>query len=111
MSDLLDTNMLDELREIMEDDFPMLLQTFLTESEKQFQSAKIAWQEQQMDDLRRHVHSLKGSCGNIGAQQLRETCETLEYKAKDHEVAEIPELLELVHQQLGEVCTAVARIS
>ena len=79
MTQLLDTEMLDELRDIMEDEFPALLDTFLAEAEKQFQAVKQAAAASDLDQVRRAAHALKGSCGNVGAQELHATCAELEH--------------------------------
>ncbi len=107
MTDLLDMAVLQELREIMEDDFDGLLETFLSESARQYAEANQAWSIQDFDQLRRAAHSLKGSCGNVGAQGLKETCEHLEYSARDRADSTIPELLAVAEIQLEEVCTAI----
>lgn len=103
MSELLDSEMLNELKEIMEDDFSSLLETFLVESEKQYKAVQAAWQNQNMDELRRAAHTLKGSCGNIGAMPLRDICEGLEHDARDAQTDRIPDLLANTEQQLSEV--------
>lgn len=103
MADLVDMEVIEELRDIMEEDFPSLLESFLSESEKQFAQASQAWQSDDYDTLRRSVHSLKGSCGNVGAQQLQATCDELEGLARYHQPERIPELLSQVGAQLTDV--------
>lgn len=110
MSELLDTQMLEELREIMEDEFPVLMDTFLSESEKQYQAIKTAWADSDTDLLRRSAHSLKGSCGNIGAATLQSQCATLEYAARDTKLDEIPQLVDQVGTSLVDVCEAVRNL-
>lgn len=111
MSDVLDLNMLNELREIMEDDFPSLLETFLSESSRQYQDAAGAWQSSDMDQLRRAAHSLKGSCANIGAQELHQTCSDIEHAAKAGEGEAIPDLLNVADQQLKVVQGEIRNIA
>jgi len=103
MVDLVDMEVIEELRDIMEEDFPSLLESFLVESEKQYAQASQAWQTADYDALRRSVHSLKGSCGNVGAQQLHATCDELEGLARYHQPERIPELLSQVGTQLTDV--------
>ena len=107
MSDVLDQQLLEELKLVMEDEFSALMDTFLSESARQFADAREAWQSSDMEALRRHAHSLKGSCGNVGATELQSTCASLEHSARDGMTAEIPELIEQVSSQLEIVSEAV----
>jgi HPt (histidine-containing phosphotransfer) domain-containing protein len=107
MSDILNRELIEELRMIMEDEFSSLMDTFLQESAKQFDEAKVAWSAGDMDTLRRSAHTLKGSCGNVGAVALQGTCETLETNAKAGSTDGMAELLDIVGQQLLEVNSAI----
>ena len=82
MSEPLNQTLVSELRLLMEDDFPLLLETFLAESERQFQRISVAWHANDLDDLRRSAHALKGSCSNIGAEALAAQCAALEIEAR-----------------------------
>ena len=113
MSDLLDEELLAELREIMEDEFPDLLETFLAESERQYAEIRGAWQAQDLEQLSRAAHSLKGSCGNVGATQLHSLCAELEQQARAGESAELAGLEALVsktEQDLADVCVAISAL-
>ena len=110
MSEILNQALLGELKEIMEDDFPSLLETFVAESSRQYVEASEAWKARDMEVLRRAAHSLKGSCGNIGAEMLQATCEVIEYSAKDGEVEDVPTLLVQAESQLAEVHSALQEL-
>ena len=110
MSEPLDTNMLRELEELMADEFPQLLGTFLAESQRQFQQASAAWAEQDLGRLRATVHSLKGSCGNIGATPLSGLCADLEHAARHRQTADVPRLLTAVQGELETVRGAIGRL-
>ena len=107
MSKTLNTAVLEELKMIMEDEFSSLLETFLEESAKQFAEVQNAWAEQDMDQLRRSAHTLKGSCGNIGAETLQGTCQHLESSAHQGVADGIPELIDVAAVQLEEVNGAI----
>ena len=107
MSDVLNQELLEELRMVMEEEFPSLMETFLTESARQFAEAREAWAASDMDQLRRSAHTLKGSCGNVGAELLQGTCATLEACAKEGETQDIPALLDVVGVQLQDVSGAI----
>ena len=107
MSERLDQQMLEDLRDIMEDEFSILMETFLTESQKQFAAIKSALGDADMDLARRSAHSLKGSCGNIGALGLQAQCAELEYAARDEQSEQAAQLLQAVGAELDEVCAEV----
>ena len=79
------------------------MQTFLQESERQYQAAVQAWTDKDMDTLRRNAHSLKGSCANVGAVDLQSSCAKLETCAKDQVEDGVGDLLGIILQQLEEV--------
>lgn len=108
MIESLNTEFLEELKDIMEEEFPLLLETYLRESELQYQRIDDAWRGRALDELRRSAHSLKGSSGNIGAEQLAELCSTLERQAKQAEVEVLPATL---HALLGEFQVVKASVS
>ncbi len=107
MPEPLDTELINDLREIMEDEFFSLIETFLVESEKQYSQAQDAWQQHDLEELRRAAHSLKGSCGNVGAMELHAVCGPLEHHAKEGEVGGIDELLAQAEQMLAEASNAI----
>ena len=107
MSEVINLEMLEELKEIMEEEFPSLLETFVVEAANQYEEARGAWDVQDMDVLRRAAHSLKGSSGNVGAEQLQAICADLEYSARDDAKDAIPELLENTGHKLDAVTSAV----
>lgn len=110
MIERLNTEFLEELKDIMEEEFPLLLETYLRESELQYQRIDAAWQEQELEDLRRCAHSLKGSSGNIGAEQLADLCGALERQAKQSEVAKVPVTLHALHGEFEAVKASVNRL-
>ena len=110
MSEVLNEAVLEELRAIMEDEFPLLLEEFLVESERQYQQVQTAWDAGDYDHLRRAAHSLKGSCANIGAESLHGTCATLELSAKERELGQVPALLIDARTQLTAVNEALREL-
>lgn len=103
MNEILNEDLLRELKLIMEDEFGDLMHTFLVESELQFHSAQSAWDGGDFAKLRLSAHSLKGSCANVGAEQLQQTCALLESQAKAGIGDRVPELLAQVSSQLNDV--------
>ncbi len=82
-----DIEMLTELKELMEDEFKNLLQTYLDDSEKHVIQIQSAINAGDANDVRGSAHSLKGSSGNLGATQLAEFCRQLEFMGRDNELS------------------------
>ena len=77
----LDYETLNTLKQVMEDDFNLLLETFRQDSTDRLQKLREVIQGTDADPIRRAAHSFKGSSSKIGAQQLSALCAALEKKA------------------------------
>lgn len=74
----LDPAVQSSLRELMHDDYPLLLDTFIQDSEKRLATLTLSLAQQDWEMFRQTAHSFKGSCGNMGAQALQQACERAE---------------------------------
>jgi HPt (histidine-containing phosphotransfer) domain-containing protein len=86
----LDQNVLSALQEVMEDEYPMLLDTFLADSEERLNLLRKAEDAAQLMNT---AHSFKGSSSNMGAVRLAELCHELEQLAKQKNLAGIEKLV------------------
>ncbi len=79
----LDYDALNALKDVMEDDFGFLIQTFLQDSSNRLASfnALLSSEPFDSDAIRRTAHSFKGSCSNLGALHLATLCSAVERKA------------------------------
>ena len=75
----LDHEVLSALREVMEDEYPLLLDTFLIDSKERLRQLKT----DDTNQLIATAHSFKGSSSNMGAIRLFELCDQLEQQAKE----------------------------
>ena len=89
----LDAPILAELQEIMEDDFGILLETYIEDASQKILLLDGALEAEDAITIRELSHSLKGASCNIGALPLSRLFETVEHLAKDDNVAEIVPLL------------------
>ncbi len=110
MTDHLNDDILQELEAIMEEEFPILLETYLRESATQRDRISEAWAAGNLEDLRRGAHSLKGGSGNIGAEQLAALCAELERQAREACVDEVADTLARVTGELEAVQAEVASL-
>lgn len=83
---ILDTNSIDQLRELIggdEAELIELIELFQVESGVMLNDMKLSCQTQDVDLLRRSAHSLKSSSQDFGAIQLSELNATLESNCRN----------------------------
>ncbi|KAF2410766.1 Hpt domain-containing protein [Pseudomonas antarctica] len=75
----LDPDVLSGLQEVMESEYPKLLDTFLDDSQKRVEALRKSRDDAKA--LGRIAHSFKGSSGNLGAVRLAQLCQRLEVES------------------------------
>jgi len=78
VSEHLDPAILASLQDVMGEEYPVLLDTFLADSEERLRLIRQALGEGDAQALRQAAHSFKGSCSNMGAPLLAALCRALE---------------------------------
>ncbi|HSC84804.1 MAG TPA: Hpt domain-containing protein [Pseudomonas sp.] len=102
MSDIhLDQNVLAALQDVMEDEYPVLLDTFLADSEERQRNLHQALENADTQALRLAAHSFKGSCSNMGATLLAGLCKQLEEAARRELRDEAPMLIEQIEREFA----------
>ncbi|MFC5696457.1 Hpt domain-containing protein [Pseudomonas sp. GCM10022186] len=100
MSDIhLDHSVLSALRDVMEDEFPVLLDTFLADSVERLRQIQQALASSDSQALRLAAHSFKGSCSNMGAPVLSGLCKRLEDIARHEQLADAPALIGQIEEE------------
>ncbi len=66
------------MRELLVEDFPLVLETYLSTSGENFHGLASALASGDQVELRRHAHSLKSSCQHVGAERLSAMAAELE---------------------------------
>ncbi|MEE2731454.1 Hpt domain-containing protein [Ketobacter sp.] len=82
-ADHLDIGALQDLKEIMENEFETLVNTFISDSQNKVDELDAVLQQQDCDALRKVAHSLKGSSSNVCAFRLSELARQLEMMGKE----------------------------
>ncbi|CRM18919.1 TMAO reductase sytem sensor TorS [Pseudomonas sp. 31 R 17] len=77
----LDPDVLSGLKEVMEGEYPKLLDTFLHDSQERVTALRKARDDAKA--LGRIAHSFKGSSGNLGAVRLAQLCQRLEAESAE----------------------------
>jgi HPt (histidine-containing phosphotransfer) domain-containing protein len=96
----IDREALSVLRDVMEEGYPELLDTFLTDSESRLVDLRKAVDAKVLSEV---AHSFKGSASNMGAVRLAALCQELESEAKNKSPAEIVKLVAQISGEFAEV--------
>ena len=84
MSDSINKDTIEELKMLMEDDFSILIETFITDSDERVDSLKSAIESMDANSVREIAHGFKGSSSNLGAVRLSEVSFELESMGRDN---------------------------
>lgn len=93
MAEHIDQSALNELKVIMENDFDLLITTFVNDSIERIAALKAALVANNADAVRASAHSFKGSSLNICAPVLSELCRQLEAAGKEGQLVGAQDLL------------------
>lgn len=89
---ILNLDTIQMLKEVMAEDFQLLLTTFLTDAPKRLDDLRKLLAVNDIAGMERPAHTLKGSSGNLGATALSAACADLVNKIREKNV-EHPEVL------------------
>jgi len=92
-----------ELQKIMEDDFVILLETYLSDSALKLQAIDDAITAENVANLRDSVHGLKGSSSNIGALKLTQHCADMEDLARNDKYNDAVALVSSIKDEFARV--------
>lgn len=99
----LDIEQLAELKEVLEDEFQVLINTYLADAQMRLALIEQGIAKQDYEQIRLAAHSLKGASANIGALILTQLCEQLEYDCKVGHYAEFDALFVQAQDEFVEV--------
>ncbi|WP_323752086.1 Hpt domain-containing protein [Marinobacter sp.] len=113
MSDIprLDEEALAELQDVMEDEFGVLIETYLADSRTRIVGLNEAFEAGDADRLRKAAHSLKGSCINIGVPRLGSLCFELETLGDIGQLEDAEPVLAAIAQEFQEVSRQLENFS
>lgn len=100
---LLDDEIICTLREVMGEDFSLLMETFVRDSSERIGALASSIHAGDADAVRRGAHSFKGSSGNVGAVRLAEACRLLESMALAGDPTPWPAQLSLIEMEFAAV--------
>ena len=95
---------LDDLRELVDEDTPdfltELLETFLSDAERHMSEMESGLLEAGLQTISAASHTLKSSAANLGADQLSEWCRVIEARARAGDAEGLEELVGHARQEL-----------
>lgn len=94
---------LNTLKQVMEDDFALLIDTFVQDSTDRINTLREVIQGTEADLIRRAAHSFKGSSSNIGASQLSALCSAVEKKALQNNLDGLSIDIDAIEQEFAQV--------
>lgn len=98
-----DIGALQDLKEIMEGEFEILINTFIQDSIGKLAELEAAIAAADADLLRKVAHSLKGSSSNICAGQMSDIAKQLEFLGKEGSVVGADGLLVKLKEEFATV--------
>lgn len=95
----MDPEVLVGLQEVMEGEYPHLLDTFLDDSQKRVEALRKARDDAKA--LGQIAHSFKGSSGNLGAVRLARLCQRLEAESAKAQVTDLGKLVDQIDHEFA----------
>lgn len=103
----LDPNAITELRDLMGDEFVVLIDAFQSDSRGQVDAIAEAAARHDAETVRRQAHGLKGACINLGAGDLAELCGRIEDVGRAGDCAMARDLLSPLQSEFAAVSAAL----
>jgi len=103
LDDHFDTESLEMLREVMEDEFSDLIQVYIQDSIARMPAIHQACQQKDAQTLRELAHSFKGASSNISAAPLAKLCYELEMAGRENQLDNADSLIVAIEQEYAQV--------
>ena len=94
-----------ELKDIMGEDFSLLIDTFVEDSAIRLEVIATAIEQSDAEALRGAAHSFKGSSSNICAVHLPDLCQKLEACGLEGDLAVAPEIFSQIRTEYEQLKT------
>ena len=107
---IIDTEILDEVREDLEEDFDDFVEQFFDDAQTWVTEIRQAVDVGDAETVYQRAHTLKSSCGYLGASDLAETARVLEEMGRAGSVTAADGLASKVGDELDRVRNAIAQI-
>ena len=105
---LIDQQVLAALKELMEEEFPVLINSYIEDAPKLLADILSSSKEADREILVRAAHTLKSSSNNLGAIKLAMIAETIEKQSQDNKLSVAATLIPSLQAALDETIEALA---
>ena len=105
----LDHAALAELRDVMEEEFVILINTFLEDAQERLAKLCEAASGTDAAAFRKVAHSFKGSCINIGAPLLADYCFAAEQAGREEDLSQSRQHIATIEAELETVSQELRR--
>lgn len=109
MANTFDSAVIEQLQALMGDDFALLVDTFVSDSNKRLALIYEAVAKHDAELLRTTAHGLKGSALNLSAKVLSELASELEAMGKANALAEAKNYADALTAELERVCSELTQ--
>ncbi|MFT6093556.1 MAG: HPt (histidine-containing phosphotransfer) domain-containing protein [Pseudohongiellaceae bacterium] len=108
-SDVVKTETIVELKEILADDFSVLVTSYIEDAQARIKKLQIAIKDADAAVIKAEAHSLKGSSLNLGARSLPELCSLLESCGNTDSLEDTPALFSKIENEFLKVETVLSQ--
>ena len=109
MSIVIDQTVLDELKELLAEGFPILVERFADDGEARIQKIEEAIASDDAEVVYAEAHGLKGSCRNVGAGPLADHCAQLEAMGQQQNLADAGVIFAAIQKEFADVNSALSQ--
>lgn len=106
----LNLEQLAELKDVLENEFSVLIQTYLQDAELRQRLITQAVNNKDYEAARLAAHSLKGASANLGAMMLAEICEQLEHDCRAGKFDHCEQLNQQIHAEFAIVSVELTKL-
>ena len=111
MSNIIDFSVIDGLKEIGDQEFlEELINIFLTQSEDIMADIISSSEQQNAQGVNKAAHKLKGSCLNLGANQMSELCQIIESSSQQGDLSNIETNVNELKRLHKETCAELKKL-
>ncbi len=107
---LVDQQVLASLKELMEEEFPALVNSYIEDAPKLLADILSSSKEADREILIRAAHTLKSSSNNLGAIKLAMIAEAIEKQSQEHKLSAAATLIPSLQAALDETMEALANV-
>lgn len=108
MGQSVDLDVLNELKELLEDGFSVLTEKFIEDGQKRVEKIMTAIANEDAVSLYNEAHGLKGSSRNMGAVPLGEICSQLEAMGQNKDLSSSGTIIAALQTEFAAACDVIA---